>query len=278
MFSERKLLIVTKHEKEKVIAPILEKALGLTCYVVQNFDTDSLGTFTGEIDRKKSPVETALDKCKTALEINEFDLAIASEGSFGAHPTAFFVSADEEIVALVDNKNDLQIVAKAISTDTNFNASEIISKKDLVDFANNAGFPSHALIIRKSKDDYSFEVKGINNWEKLFEVYEELSDVNGIVYIETDMRAMYNPSRMKVIEEAVLKLVDKIQSVCESCNTPGFEVVEVVKGLPCSWCTYPTNSILYSIYECKKCKYRKEEYYPANKKNEDPMYCDICNP
>ena len=64
MFSDRKLLIVTKHEKEKVIAPILEKALGLTCHVVQNFDTDTLGTFTGEIDRKKSPIETAIDKCK----------------------------------------------------------------------------------------------------------------------------------------------------------------------------------------------------------------------
>lgn len=52
MFAGRKLLIATKHEKEKVIAPILARELGVKCFVVSNLDTDELGTFTGEIDRK----------------------------------------------------------------------------------------------------------------------------------------------------------------------------------------------------------------------------------
>ena len=33
MFKGRNLLIATKHEKEKVIAPILEKELGVKCFV-----------------------------------------------------------------------------------------------------------------------------------------------------------------------------------------------------------------------------------------------------
>ena len=55
MFRERNLFIATKHEKEKVIAPILEKELGVKCFVAENFDTDVLGTFTGEVERKRRP-------------------------------------------------------------------------------------------------------------------------------------------------------------------------------------------------------------------------------
>lgn len=52
-FSQRKLVIATKHHKEKVIAPLIEKVLGVECFVGKNFDTDTLGTFTGEVERKR---------------------------------------------------------------------------------------------------------------------------------------------------------------------------------------------------------------------------------
>lgn len=55
MFQGRKLLIATKHEKEKAIASIFEKELGVKCFVAPNLDTDTLGTFTGEIERKDDP-------------------------------------------------------------------------------------------------------------------------------------------------------------------------------------------------------------------------------
>ena len=56
MFNERKLLIATKHGKEKVIAPIIEKALSVSCHTANNFDTDLLGTFTGEVERTQDPL------------------------------------------------------------------------------------------------------------------------------------------------------------------------------------------------------------------------------
>ena len=40
MFENRKLVISTQHEKEKVIAPILEKFLGVTCVTPTKFNTD----------------------------------------------------------------------------------------------------------------------------------------------------------------------------------------------------------------------------------------------
>ena len=59
MFEGRKLLIATKHKKEIVIAPILEKELGVTCFVAPDLDTDELGTFTGEVERRDDPFTTA---------------------------------------------------------------------------------------------------------------------------------------------------------------------------------------------------------------------------
>ena len=112
MFKGRKLLIATKHDKEKVIAPILEKELGVTCFVAENFDTDVLGTFTGEVERKDDPITTARNKCLMAMELNNCDLAIASEGSFGPHPAIFFVHADDEMLLFIDKKNDLEIIAR----------------------------------------------------------------------------------------------------------------------------------------------------------------------
>ena len=120
MFQDRKLIIVTKHEKEKAIAPFLEKSLGVSCFVNENFDTDILGTFTGEIERELDPIATARQKCLMAMELTNCDLGIASEGSFGPHPTIFFVSADDEFLIFIDKKNNLEIIARELSTATNF--------------------------------------------------------------------------------------------------------------------------------------------------------------
>ena len=59
MFKGRKLLIATMHKKEMAIAPILEKALGVKCVLPENFNSDLLGTFSGEIERKDDPLLTA---------------------------------------------------------------------------------------------------------------------------------------------------------------------------------------------------------------------------
>ena len=98
------------------------------------------------------------------------------------------------------------------------------------------------------------------------------------MFAETDMRAMNNPSRMHVIESCTQKLIDKINSQCPSCKMPGFGVREVLSGLKCSQCGAPTRSTLVHIYICEHCTYRQEKEFPHGKKEEDPMYCDYCNP
>ena len=153
LFKDKKFLIASKHEKEKVMAPLLEAELGVKCIVAENFDTDLLGTFSGEVERKDDPITTARNKCQMAMQQYGCDLAVASEGSFGAHPQMFFVPADDEILLFLDKKNGLEIIARELTTDTNFNGDEMQTEKELKEFAKRVKFSSHGLIIRKSKED-----------------------------------------------------------------------------------------------------------------------------
>ena len=276
MFEGRTLLIATKHKKEQVIAPILE-SLGLVCEV-STLDTDEFGTFSGEVERSDDPIATARKKCLAALENTEYDLAVASEGSFGQHPLIFFAPADDEFLFFLDKKQSLEIIVRELSTETNFNGKKVSSQRELDEFARGALFPSHALILRKRENDTTEVTKGITNWQQLHQVYQELNAEGSDVYVETDMRAMFNPTRMKVIEKATQKLLEKIQSACPECTAPGFGIVDRKKGLPCEVCHFPTQSTLSYLYVCQKCTYSTEEKYPNGKTVEEPQFCDVCNP
>ena len=278
LFQNRKLVIATKHEKEKVIQPILENALSVDCFVPSNFDTDQWGTFSGEIERNEDVLNTLRKKCLNAMKENNCDLAIASEGSFGAHPSIFFAHADDEVIMLMDAKNDLEIVAREVSTETNFNGSYITNTADLLAFATKVNFPTHGLILKSSESNFENALKGIQDEKILLEGFHRFSQQYGKVYVETDMRALYNPTRMKIIEKATVKLAKAALSLCPNCSTPGFTITESIEGLPCEWCNSPTRSTLSFRSTCKKCNFASEEKYPHQKRTEDPMYCDFCNP
>lgn len=278
MFSGRKLIIATKHHKEKVIAPILEKELGVHCFVDENFDTDQFGTFTGEIERVLDPLSSARTKCLHAMELNDCNLGIASEGSFGPHPSLFYMNADDEFLVFIDKKNDLEIIWRECSTETNFAAKTIKNFRELSQFCAEVYFPTHAVVLRKSQEESVDVFKGINSQETLKNTFDFLLNKYGEVFVETDMRALFNPTRMKIIETATKNLALKINTVCPHCKSPGFGVTEVKKGLKCELCGFPTKGILSHISECKKCHYRDEQFYPNHKTREDAMFCDFCNP
>lgn len=278
MFKGRDLVIATKHQKEQAITPVFEKELGVKCFIVPNLDTDQLGTFTGEVERKSDPITTARNKCVVAMELSNCDLAIASEGSFGPHPSISFIPADDEFLLFIDKKHGLEIIARELSTETNFNGAIVTTQEMLMDFARKVNFPSHGLILRKSKEEFNGIKKGISEPAQLLAAFNHLIENFKTAYVETDMRAMYNPTRMGVIEAVAKKLVEKIKSTCPACHIPGFGITEVKQGLPCEICNFPTQSTLSYLYICQKCGYSQEEKYPKGKKTEDPMYCDMCNP
>ncbi|GET22618.1 DUF6671 family protein [Prolixibacter denitrificans] len=277
IFKNRKLVIATKHQKEEVIAPLVASELQVEPFVIDGLDTDLLGTFTGEIERKLDPLSTARAKCHMAMELSGCDLAIASEGSFGMHPFIPFLPSDDELVVLVDRRHQLEIVGRNLTVETNFNGREVINKQQLEDFAQKAGFPSHGLIIRNARNQNLFLKKGIVSRELLYESFDQALKEFGNAFVETDMRAFLNPTRMKAIQEATRDLLKRAARLCPDCSAPGFGITGHRDGLPCSLCGAPTRSVFSYIYTCNRCGYSEEIRNPEKEK-EDPTYCDYCNP
>lgn len=276
MFANRRLAIATMHQKERVIAPLLEKNIHVKCEVPNSFNSDQFGTFSGEIDRIKPPLETLRQKCQAAIKLTNCSLAFASEGSFGAHPFIPFAQADDELVMLLDVANDIEIVGRKLSTDLNFGSSKVHNLDELKQFSIEKQFPSHGLILKSLEQNEI--LKDFNDWEELSTGFKSLSKGSKTVLVETDLRAMNNPTRMKVIEAATIDLIQKINSLCPNCSTPGFSIVDSGKGLPCSQCNFPTRSTLFLINGCVKCDYTEKHFHPNGQKFEEPMFCDNCNP
>jgi len=183
---------------------------------------------------------------------------------------------------LVDAENEIEIVGWELSTDTNFSGTEVASYEDALTFAETIGFPQHGLVAKylTSNGEKKIAAKGLISSKALKQAIAEAIQfsTDGKVYLETDMRAMYNPTRMKVIEKATVNLLSKIKSTCPQCNWPGFEITEWVEGLPCESCLMPTKRILKHIYLCKKCAFEKTVKYPNSDKYCKPQECDFCNP
>ncbi len=281
-FENRVAVLGTMHGKERAIAPLLKSHLKLDVIVPENFNTDEFGTFTREIKRPDKQLETARLKALKAMEITGCDIGIASEGSFYPYPALPLLSCDREIVLLIDRVHNLEIIGECISTDTNHHHQTITSVQSALEFAAKVGFPPQALVVMLSKDSLKQEeiFKGITQEDELIEIVEECLDrsASKSIHLETDLRAMLNPTRMKVIESATRNLVEKIAQPCPRCNRPGFEVRERIKGLLCSLCYAPTELIQAEVYICSGCQYSEKKTYPKGEKYADPMYCPYCNP
>jgi hypothetical protein len=281
-FENRVAILATMHQKERVIAPLLENELKLQVVVPSHFNTDDFGTFTREIKRLGTQIEAARLKAQKALELTGKTIVIASEGSFYPHPAFPFLSCDREIVLLIDKVNTLEVIGQEISTETNYNSKTIKSVEEALEFARKVGFPEHGLVLMTSQNPTNKEeiIKGIVAEKELIKSVETTlkKSSNGTIHVETDMRAMYNPTRMKAIEKVTYNLIEKLNRFCPQCLSPGFDIVKRVSGLPCRWCSFPTSLIRADIYQCQKCNYNQEVLFPDNVETADPTYCSYCNP
>jgi hypothetical protein len=277
-FEGRQLVIASMHQKEQVLKPLLEASLKVNVSVADGLNTDLLGTFSGEVARVADPLTTARKKCELVLNLTGCNLVLASEGSFGPHPSAFFLPANEEWLLLIDRKHQLEIHARHLSTATNFAGQEFSNLEELDAFASKVGFPSHGLILRRSKDELEGILKGITDPDQLRTVALQLLENQGAGYVETDMRAMFNPSRMQVIGETAQLLLQKLNSYCPFCKLPGFAVTAAEPGLPCSLCGTPSSAALTYLMVCHHCRHQEKVEFPHGKKKEDPQYCQVCNP
>ncbi|MDP3371270.1 MAG: hypothetical protein Q8S21_00005 [Candidatus Paracaedibacteraceae bacterium] len=281
-YARRCIVLTTKHAKSIAIAsPLFDKLKASVLeYVV---DTDQLGTFSGEVERSGNALECARKKCEWSLDQlgDNVKYALASEGSFGPHPFIPFLSCDHEILYFIDRKHDFHLHLSHVSEKTNYRKESIDSMEGLLKFAKAAQFPSHALILRPNdRETKTFIFKGVNSQQELEESFEECMKqaANGRIWVETDMRAQFNPSRMAVIKELAENFADRLASHCPACETPGWGKVRAESGMPCKWCKSETKIINHEIFGCAKCSY-KETHKPAHGlRYADPENCEFCNP
>ena len=275
-----RVALLTQHGKERVLAPLLGSALGCRVERIAGYDTDLLGTFTREIPRAGTQLEAARKKARIGMELSGLPLGLASEGSFGPDPMMGMFAWNVEFLIWIDAERDLEIVGVAQGK-TNFGHLLATGWEEAEAFARQAGFPGHFLVVRPEGENDPRIRKGIAEWAALEAAFaralEQSASRRRRVFLETDMRAHANPTRMEVIRLAAEDLVKKLRSLCPACGVPGFGIVERLDGLPCEDCGAPTRETRAEVHGCLKCAHRITRER-TDRQSADPGRCDYCNP
>ncbi len=280
VFKGRKAILGTRHAKERVIAPVLERALGIEIVVPPDFDSDAFGTFTRDVKRAGDQLQAARAKAVAAMDLSGLDLGIASEGSFGPYRNLPVIPSNLELVLLVDRKHGLELQGYHRSFDTNLDGAYVASVEEALRHAERWGFPDHGVIVRDSDESNRHIEKELLTLEAFQASVRERLRVaaSGAIYLETDMRAHRNPTRMRSIRRAAENLARNATSLCPACSAPGFAIAEVRGGVPCRWCRAPTDKPRSALCRCAKCRHEKEELLVGETELADPGLCSHCNP
>jgi hypothetical protein len=276
-YHDQPVALLTQHGKEGVIAPVLAKLLGCRVEKVDGFDTDLLGTFTRDIAREGSQLDAARKKARIGMELSGLCIGIASEGSFGSDPFSGMLPWNRELLIWIDDRLGIEIIATSAGK-TNLSHRLIESWEEAEDFARSSGFPEHHLVIRPADENHPELRKGLADWPSLEDavIWALNFAPNQRAFIETDMRAFANPTRLENIRLAAEDLARRVTSLCPACGAPGFALAGQVRGLPCEDCGTPTNEVKAYRHRCVRCEHqmlveREREYASAR-------YCNYCNP
>ncbi len=280
-FAGRTLGVATLHHKDRVIGPAMMRALPLAgSHAIPGIDTDRFGAFSGEVERALDPLETCIAKARHGADVSGLDLVIASEGSFGPYPPAPFISCDEEFLVLFDARDGALFTHKHVSLETVHGGETVTSIKELLAFADRMRFPEHHLVLRPRERWRAGDAlhKGIGDRTQLIAIGELMLKAGNSLWVETDLRAMANPTRMKVIGETAERFASELARLCPVCGECWFRITGTRSGLPCALCGWPTESIRSFERGCWSCGHVQFEPRPDGKAEEDPQRCGNCNP
>lgn len=265
------LLLSSKHHKEVLLQPLFEP-YGVQLIIPDGFDTDAFGTFCGAIPRAEGPKHTVKEKCLAGMAHANRNQGLASEGSFGAHPSFPFLTINEEWLVFIDLKQDLEIYGHSTTLEVCYAQLGYQEKEQLQSFLDNCSFGSQALVFKDRKSGELIK-KGIQDLASLKQLMKKHPEWQ----LETDLRAHLNPLRQKNIIAAGRDLLKRMESRCPKCKKPDFSVTQYSGKLLCSWCQKPTDSYAFLESNCAYCNYQIIEKR-MDKEVEEPQYCNHCNP
>lgn len=259
----QRITLLSQHQKQACIAPELAP-LGIEVSEYQQFDTDQLGTFAGEVERILSPLQCAAHKARLACELTDSDWGLGSEGSFGPGPAG--ITWNTELLVLYDRRHDCQLVAKAQGPV----AVSVLRAASLQELEQRLqAHPNQGWIWRQPDVIH----KGLYDAAAISALLAE----NGAwpLVLEPDFRALHSPERRQRIAQAASKLAQQLQSLCPACDYPGFAVAKRTPGLACAVCSAPTQQVQQQVWHCSRCEH---EWQQPIEGAADPFYCALCNP
>lgn len=202
------ILIATMHGKEAVLGPILA-ALGFQVLLPMGYDTDALGTFSGDVRRPGTAFEAALEKARRACDATGVARAVSSEGTYRPSQTLFPGARNAELLAFVDRENGFECVEYVTDTPTRFDKERVppnVHAPEVRALLKMIGWPQTKVLVVPHDPGEGVVMpewvfKGIGNERELAEAFEICAgySTDGWVHLETDLRAHMNPSRMASI-------------------------------------------------------------------------------
>lgn len=273
-----KVAFLTQHGKQQLVRNRLEQALGCQLVHTQDYDTDLLGTFTADVDRQGSQLDTARAKATIGMRLTGLHIGMASEGVFGPDPFVGFTPWNSEVVLWVDPQLGIEVKGFAHGPAQSLQRT-INTLDELQSFINEANFPSHYLNVRPEHATHVEWQKGICDEPTLIQAFhlaQSQSAGSGVV-IENDLRAFSNPTRQALILQATDDLIQKLRSACPQCAKPGFSLKQNISGLPCRVCARPTQLPIGEVWQCVSCNHEEQRLVDATVLA-DPARCNHCNP
>jgi ribosomal protein S27AE len=266
-FITPRIAMLTRHDKVRLIAPVLSQEAGIELVLCDSFDTDCLGSFSGERPRFMSQAECALRKAALAADLSGEALGLGSEGSFSAGPFGLG-TFNLELLSCINIEAGWVVTGR-------FYGPSRVQRWTLTSFAALqhalSSVPTGQLLLLKQQQQV---FKGLTPAETLTHATPLLT--LGEVELSYDLRAHCCPERQLHIRQAAQDLVARLQRCCPRCSTPGFWPDKAIAGLPCEDCAAPSSLTRQHQACCQRCGYT--EYYAAEAKYAAAQFCPVCNP
>jgi hypothetical protein len=279
-FQNNHFIFATNHGKTAAAKEPFARILNATVTPL-SINSDTLGTFTAEIERPGSMLDALRGKIRLARAASSDRFVLASEGSFSSADGFGLLVHGFEMLMIHDALTGAEIVEQYVSYDTNYATANLTAAENLDLFLHRIGFGPHALVLYPDGVPLLGHVyKGIQTREDAHRIFATCLEAspNRTVVAMSDMRAHLNPTRMAAIRSCCELLAKRLNTKCPKCAGGGFGITATSPGLPCQECGAPTHRCRGEIHSCPFCACAVERPRSDGKMFATASECDWCNP
>lgn len=273
-YADATIVFATMHGKAALAAPAFSLQHRAKVVAPPTIDTDQFGTFTGDIERTRVPIDTAMAKIRLGLELTGVQYGLASEATYSS--TLGVIAHHHELLVFYDSEREMVVRESEHTTFSAVSGATISHPDQAKNVAARLGFPAISLVVISATPSGIHARKGIATEDALEAAVAELLQISTTVRIEPDYRAHLNPQRQVVIRSLAERMAARLTVRCTECQAPGWGQTGVESGLPCRACGSPTPSIKAKIFGCSACQHCV--IHATEPASEDPALCFQCNP